>query len=262
MTRTKKFALTLVVIALVSGCSFGPTRPAYNFAPFVTSDPRSVVVAPVAGPGNTPDLYLATITKPLAERGYYVLPVRMTSELLAEAGFTAYRRETTPWYHMDSNFGGTRIVEPESYQEAMGREAINIAEFTGVDAVLFVQVLSWNHKVNTSEGFFANLVDSKMDHSVGFDYQLVDSQGQTIWRAERHFGFRRGGGDIFAEIWNAAAKPSDEQIDMLLARDVNRVIVEGGRSKMKVMSFFDGPSMLVGPYHPGYETDRARRRVQ
>lgn len=260
MTRATRFTLALAVFTLVSGCSSGPTRPSFDFAPFVASNPRSIVVAPVAGPDKTPGWALSIIAQPLAERGYYVLPVRMTNEILIGSGFTPFQREAKAWIDMNTGYGGHVIANRDSYQEAIGQQAIKIAEFTGVDAVLFLQVLDWNHTINTSGGVFSNMVDEKMDHMVGIDYQLVDKQGQTIWRADRHFSFTRGGGNIFTEVWNAATKPSDDQIDMLLARDVNRATLEGRKSKLKVLSFSNSTTILVGPYHPRYEADRVQRR--
>ena len=251
----------LIAVSTLSGCgSSAPTRPAYDFWPLVESDPRSVVVAPVAGYRDAPQAFLSTIAQPLAERGYYVMPVRMTDIILRRAGFTPFERKVEPWSIYGTNHNGMRIVEPEQYAEQIGQQAVELASFVGADAVLFVHILSWRHEVDHSEGLFSNMINEKTNHAVGLDFQLVDKRGVTVWRAERHFEYTRGGGGFFKEVWDAAkSKPSDDRLDALIARDINRVMIEGRRSKLKVVSYFNGPSLLVGPYHPRYESDRAKR---
>lgn len=51
--------------------------------------------------------------------------------------------------------------------------AIELAELSGADSVLFVYILEWSHEIDISEGFLANLVDEKMKHTVNLDYLLV-----------------------------------------------------------------------------------------
>ncbi|MDH4110152.1 MAG: DUF799 domain-containing protein [Gammaproteobacteria bacterium] len=259
-SRTRLLAL-LIAVSTLSGCgSSAPTRPAYDFWPLVESDPRSVVVAPVAGYRDAPQEFLSTIAQPLAERGYYVMPVRMTDTILRQAGFAPFKRKVEPWLDFNTKHNGRRIVEPEQYAEQIGQQAVELASFVGADAVLFVHILSWEHELDLSEGLFSNVISERTNHAVGLDFQLVDKRGVTVWRAERHFEYTRGGGSIFKEVWDVTqGRPSDDRLDALIARDINRVMIEGRRSKLKVVSYFSGPSLVVGPYHPLYESDRARR---
>ena len=259
MTSRGRAVAAVAMLLLLAGCGFGTKRTPYNYGPYVTSNPRSVLVAPVAGYGKSPDWFLATIAQPLAERGYYVMPVRMSRELMALEGFSAFERETTGWYDMDAGYGGTVIVDKPEDAAQIKEMAIELAAFSGADSVLFVQIVSWNHEVNHSEGYFSNMVDEKMDHSVGLDYQLVDDRGETLWRAKKHLVYTRGGGNVFVEIWNTNVKPTDDEIDTALARDANRVMIEGLSSKTKAVWYYPTDPMLVGPYHSGYEHDRARR---
>ena len=89
------------------------------------------MVAPIGGVVN-PDVkqrFLGTIAQPLAERGYYVFPPRMTQEVMKQAGLEA----GLAW----KPFSKALDEDPEEYQ-AMKREAAEIAALFGADAVLFV----------------------------------------------------------------------------------------------------------------------------
>jgi hypothetical protein len=88
VTRSVVAGATLLLLA---GCvSSTKKRVPFDYSAYVASDPRSVLVAPVVGLATPKErnYFLATITEPLAERGYYVFPVRMSKELEAEAGFS------------------------------------------------------------------------------------------------------------------------------------------------------------------------------
>jgi len=249
----------LVVPLLFSGC-FGTQRKSFDYGPYVASDPRSVVVAPIAGAGPAEQARLLSwITRPLAERGYYVMPVRMTQELAAQEGFTAYERETKTWLDMDTKFSGSTVVENPEDTAAIAEMAVEWAAYFGADAVLFGQIVDWGHRENYSEGYFANMIDAKKDHAVGLDYLLVDDRGQTIWRAEKWIVHTRGGGGVFKEIWNAATKPEDVDIDAGLAFEANWWLITGERLRTPDRWYSYSDPVLVGPYHPDYEADRARR---
>jgi hypothetical protein len=74
---------------LLGGCVSPP--PAYDYAAFRASRPTSLLVLPPLN--DTPDIkatagVLATATLPLAEAGYYVLPVTLVDETFRENGLT------------------------------------------------------------------------------------------------------------------------------------------------------------------------------
>jgi hypothetical protein len=256
-------AAVLASLLLLSGCFFGTSRKPFDYSPYVASDPRSVVVAPVAGSQYAkvqPDWLLSVITKPLAERGYYVMPVRMSQELAAQEGFSAYRRETTLWFDMDNNYSGTKVVDNPEDAERIKKQAVELAAYFGADSVLFVQLVHWAAEENYSEGFFANMIDEKVDHSIGLDYLLTDAQGNTIWRARKHIVYTRGGGGILTELWNVNQKPTNAQISTQLAREASWWMITGARLRTPKQWYYYSDPMLVGPYHPGYEPDRTRRR--
>jgi len=276
MTALARSIIGLLMLLLLAGC-FGGKKltPGIGYSDKFTSNPRSIVVAPVAfsaadrgrfgivelawsGRTATLNSFLAIVTQPLAERGYYVMPVRMSALLAAQEGFSPYWRKDTWKNELHTSFGGlvTRvgdpylILEPEDAANIKAT-ATGLAALFGADSVLFVQVDCWGAKTSYSEGFFSNMIDNKMDHCVDLDYLLTDAQGDPIWRAHKAVEFTQGGGSWVTEIWNANFRANDDEITTALARDVNRVVIEGKRSKSKGTWYWDNVRLRPGPYYPG-----------
>ena len=131
----------LCVDALTSGCQ---TVKTYDYTNFRAHPPRSILVLPPLNESTAIEAtygYLTTVTRPVAERGYYVFPVAVVDQFMKENGLpTANEMHEAP--------------------------LAKIAEITGADAVLFLdlkqygahyQVLS---SVVTVE-VFAKLVDTR-----------------------------------------------------------------------------------------------------
>lgn len=131
----------LCVGALTSGCQ---TVKPYDYTNFRAHPPRSILVLPPLNESTAIEAtygYLTTVTRPVAERGYYVFPVAVVDQFMKENGLpTANEMHEAP--------------------------LAKIAEITGADAVLFLdlkqygahyQVLS---SVVTVE-VFAKLVDTR-----------------------------------------------------------------------------------------------------
>ncbi len=259
MSGMLRGAAILALPLFLAACFSAPRRAPFDYGPYVASDPRSVVVAPVAG--GTPeqrDLLLSLIIRPLADRGYYVMPVRATQALAERHGFTAHARETTLWYDMNNDHGGSVVVDKPEDAEQIRKDAAELAAFFGADAVLFAQIVDWGHEARRGQAF-KNMIDPAMTHAVGLDYILVDARGETLWRAQKHIVYRRGGGSLAAEIWNASMKADDADIDAGLAREANWWMITGERLRTPKLWYYSAAPMLVGPYHPAYAADRARR---
>lgn len=78
-----------LALALLAGCT---TVAPYDYTAFKESKPRSIVVLPPVN--DTPDVnasagVLSQVTYPLAESGYYVLPVAPTFETFKQNGLTS-----------------------------------------------------------------------------------------------------------------------------------------------------------------------------
>src|ERR1700722_8100095 len=76
-------------VLMLAACASAPKR--YDYANFRTESPRSILVVPVTNKSvdvNAPDYFLATISQPLANRGYYVFPVNMVRSVMADDGLS------------------------------------------------------------------------------------------------------------------------------------------------------------------------------
>jgi len=85
----QRLAMVLSLLVLV-GCASTQKQP-YDYLAFKESHPRSILVLPPVN--NTPELrasysMLAQVTHPLAESGYYVVPVTLVDETLRENGIS------------------------------------------------------------------------------------------------------------------------------------------------------------------------------
>jgi len=243
VTAATRSAVALAILLLLAGCgSPARKRVPFDYGAYIASDPRSVLVAPVVPvvqERRASRFFLATITEPLAERGYYVFPVRMSLELEKLAGFTGRAPE---------DYSGERLEE----------RAAELAALFGTDSVLFVRIVEWDYRIKGLGEAIENPVDPVGTHTVAMEYHLTDDRGKTLWRAKQQIALQKGGGNIFTEIWNFFASPLHPEVG--LAREANRTVIEGQRHKKGRRTYYPVDPMLVGSYHPRYERDRARRR--
>tara|TARA_R110000787_G_scaffold82077_4_gene177721 strand:+ start:580 stop:1224 length:645 start_codon:yes stop_codon:yes gene_type:complete len=111
----------LLSILVLSGCA--SVEP-YNYTALKQAAPRSILVLPPMNSSmevNAPYSYLSTVSKPLAEKGYYVFPVSVIDRFLKENGLP------TP-------------------AEMNGIALDKIDEIIGADAVLYVDIKDWGQK--------------------------------------------------------------------------------------------------------------------
>jgi hypothetical protein len=82
-----KAALAVCCISVLAGCVTAPVKK--DYAELRTADPRSILVVPAVNKSvdvDAPDYFLSTVTKPLAERGYYVFPVHLVKRVMEDDG--------------------------------------------------------------------------------------------------------------------------------------------------------------------------------
>jgi len=107
----KKFGLIAILATLVSGCQ---TVDPYDYTALKKSKPRSIVIIPPNNNSievNAPYLYLSTLTKPLAEKGYYVLPVAVIDQFLKENGLpTPAEMNNIPLDKIDKHIGADAVL--------------------------------------------------------------------------------------------------------------------------------------------------------
>lgn len=98
--------LTPLLVLLCSGCV---TPQPYDYTALKESKPRSIVVIPPMNnsiEANAPYVYLSTITRPLAEKGYYVFPVSVIDHFMKENGLpTPAEMNSVPLDKIEENIG-------------------------------------------------------------------------------------------------------------------------------------------------------------
>lgn len=166
------FLLLCILLALFSGCA---TPPAKDDSVFNELRPLSILVLPPVNNSvevNAPYTYLSTISKPLAEKGYYVFPVAVIDQFLKENGLpTPDEMHTIP---LDK-----------------------IRQYIGADAVLYVTISDWGQKFQ--------LVSSKA--VVRADARLVDTRtGTQLWSANIYGSYQpntNSGGGLLGAVVSA-----------------------------------------------------------
>jgi hypothetical protein len=119
MTVAMKLLAVGAALALV-GCVNAPTKS--DFTQLRAESPHSILVVPAINKSvdvNAPDYFLATISEPLAERGYYVFPVNMVKSVLSDDGLS------------DANL--VHSGDPH-----------RLGELFGADAVMYISIERWD----------------------------------------------------------------------------------------------------------------------
>ncbi|HEY9102969.1 DUF799 domain-containing protein [Chitinimonas sp.] len=144
----KGILAALFLIVLASGCATAPKS--YDYTAFREAKPRSIVVLPPLN--SSPDVkatysMLAQMSYPLAESGYYVLPVSLVDAAFKENGL--------------SNAAEVHAVP-----------TAKLREIFGADAALYVEVKEY--------GSSYRIISSET--AVAAEARLVDLRtGQTLW---------------------------------------------------------------------------------
>lgn len=147
LKKLLKLCVPLLVAILVTGCV---TSKPYDYTAFKQSRPRSILVLPPVN--SSPDVnatysMLSHVTYPLAESGYYVLPVALVNETFKQNGLT--------------NPGDIHAVVPAKLKEIFG-----------ADAALYITV--------TKYGTTYMIINSVV--TVSANAKLVDLKtGQLLW---------------------------------------------------------------------------------
>lgn len=154
-------------------------------------DVSSILVVPAINQttaADAPALYATTVLPPLAEAGYYVMPIPVVEQLFQQQGITdgSQLREITP---------------------------ARFKTLFGADAVLFVTIVRWDTSYYVTGG----------NVSVGLDFTLVSTTtSQTIWSQAQTLNVETSGNsnDLLVSIIATALNTAFTQyID--LARDIN-----------------------------------------
>lgn len=248
-----RYRVRLLLVGFMSAvCSacYGPVVP-MDYSALLEEKPRSIVVVPVLNNSHevaADEIFLATITVPVAERGYYVFPVNLTRELLNEAG----------------------LADPGLVHDADPKK---VGKLFGADSILYIQIDHWESK-------YALLTTTV---NVDMKYELRSGKtGQTLWTAQRKLTYQptteSSGMAALVEMVVEAAIAKAAPNYVPLARQANHVAIgniatnRAGQIQVDrenpyfVMSAVSGGQvrtgetnmgrvLLFGPYHPQHGMD-------
>jgi hypothetical protein len=217
VTRAVRCAAAMGAAFLLCACAT-PTAQR-DYTAFRESRPRSILVMPPIN--QSPEVkatasFLATSTAPLAESGYYVIPVTLSDETFKQNGVT---------------------VAEEAHALELGK----LREIFGADAALYVTV--------TRFGVSYRLINSVVEATASA--KLIDLRtAQELWSGTGVvvLGNDNSGGGLIGALVSAIVSQvintvSDRSHDA--ARAANFQMLSAGRR--------DG--ILFGPYHPKSGTD-------
>jgi len=200
---------------VLAGCA---TTPSYDYTNLRQHPPRSILVLPPLNESTAVEAtwgYLSTVTRPLAERGYYVFPVAVVDQFLKENGLPS---------------------AGEMHQVPLNK----VAEIMGADAVLFITVEQYGSKYQVLNT--ATIVRARA--------KLVDTRtGLLLWdgRTAVQQNSNAGSGDLLSAVISAAlTQVLNTTTDAAhnLSRPANGILFNT-----------KGQGLLYGPYHPKYDQE-------
>ncbi len=219
MRNYLRAAAVLTGILVVTGCA---TKVPFDYSAFKGSRPRSILVLPPLN--NTPEVQasfsvLSYVTRPLAEAGYYVMPVTMVAEAFKENGMT----------------------QPA---EMHSTSAEKLRQIFGADAVLYITVKNY--------GTVYQVVDSAS--IVTAEAKLMDLKtGKQLWTGvatasskERENNQNAGGlvGLLVAAV-----------VKQIIATSIDQSHQIAGITTERLLSAGQPRGILYGPRSPNYGKD-------
>lgn len=211
-----------LVLALLSGCASKPVAP-YNYSNFTASNPRSILVLPPVN--KTPDVrashsMLAQVTWPLAESGYYVMPVSLVDETLRENGVT---------------------------EAAIAHElpAARLREIFGADAVLYLDI--------TAYGTVYQVINSQT--TVAANARLLDLKTQQLlWEGSARASTAEQQNQQQGGLLGLLIKAAIEQIANTVSEKSHEM---AGITSQRLLRAGRSHGLLYGPRSPHHDQQRA-----
>jgi hypothetical protein len=210
--------LALAATALLAGCA--APQPKMDYTAFRQARPQSILVLPPIN--ESPDInatfsMYSQVSYPLAEAGYYVMPVALVNETFRQNGL--------------SN-------PPEMHEVSLAK----LKEIFGADAALYIKI----HQYGATYTLFNSVI------IVSAEARLVDlSSGTTLWqgsaRASNDQGNNSGGG-LLGQIVGAVVKQVINS-----TTDASHPVA--GMASRQLLSAGHTDSILYGPRSPQYGKD-------
>jgi hypothetical protein len=209
----------VMALGIVSLVACAPVATHKDYSAFRKTNPRSVLVVPVMNRSvdvEAPDYFLSTISRPLAERGYYVFPVNLTKRLMEDDGL--------------SDADMVHASDPAT----LGR-------MFGADSIMYVSIERWD----------ARYLILQTTTTVELNYELKSgTTGETLWTDTQKIVYTPKSpldnsgllGLVAAAITAAVEKAKPDYLP--LARQANAKSVGS-----------EGMGLPAGPYDANYRID-------
>ena len=219
--RSLRIALMMAAVTLcagLAGCATAP--PPKDYTSFRAEAPRSILVIPVLNNSlnvPAPDFFLSTISRPFAERGYYVFPAYMVKRMMEDEG----------------------LGDPGLTHKA---PAQRFGSLFGCDAVLFVTIQRWDSKYL--------LISTQT--TVQFDYAIKSCKtGAALWENSQIMVYspqaNSGGNPIAALIAQAVVAAIEKGAPNYMPLTIQANALAAGTP---------GMGLPAGPYLPAqYQKD-------
>ncbi|XQA72423.1 DUF799 domain-containing protein [Xanthomonas sacchari] len=219
MKNVARMACVAVLGLLLSACATQPMSRDYSA--YKASKPRSILVLPPVS--HAPDVnaslsVLSVTTLPLAEAGYYVMPVAPVYETFKQNGITVADE--------------AQAVSPEKLREIFG-----------ADAALYITVEKY--------GAVYQIINSVV--VVSAKAKLVDLRtGTVLWQGQAQASSgenqNNAGGGLVGMLVTAA-------INQVVNQVTDQGHQMGNVASQRLLSAGHPGGLLYGPYNPKYGTD-------
>ncbi|ENO76098.1 DUF799 domain-containing protein [Thauera mechernichensis] len=210
-------AAAFAAALIATGCA---TPTPYDYSAFKQSRPASILVLPPLN--SSPDVaatysMLSQVTLPLAESGYYVLPVSLVDETFRQNG----------------------LYNPPEMHEVAPQK---LREIFGADAALYINIKQYG----TSYAVLAS------ESRVTAEARLVDLRsGQSLWQGEATASSAEGrssSGGLVGLLVQAVVAQIVESV-------TNRSHPIAGITSNRLLAAGRPSGMLYGPRSPNYQKD-------
>jgi hypothetical protein len=219
ITTISKLAVLAVFGVLMTGCA--TKREGYDYAAFKESRPQSILVLPPLN--NSPEVQasnslLAQTTYPLAEAGYYVLPVTLVAETFKENGMS----------------------HPAEMHEA---PADKLRQIFGADAALYIKISQYGATYTVINSATVATADAK----------LVDLRsGKTLWTGKASASTEEGQSQSQGGLVGLLVTAIVKQVMANVSDQSHRI---GGIAAARLLTAGQPNGMLYGPRSPKYKQD-------
>ena len=217
LNRFFKLAAVLAPAVFVAGCATQKSAP-YDYRAFEASNPRSILVLPPLN--NSPEVkatesMYSTVTYPLAEAGYYVLPVSLVNETFRQNGLTT----AADIHSVDTQ---------------------KLREIFGADAALYLTVEQFGSSYNVLSSVITVSASAKL---VDLKTKALLWDGKVTLADNGNQG--NNGGGLLGALVQAA-------VTQVMNNALNRSHEVGARANAMLLSAGHDRGMLYGPRSPKY----------